>query len=1854
MDQSEHLSSKRSKKKKNSEKSLDDTLESTKSKKSKKKLGSSVGESLRSSASKASSLFPSSPKKKKKKKEKEKKNSKEDGADKYEAAEDAWHPPTDTKGQTLTSPKPSEGFRPLFNSPQPTISTSITKSRSDLETSSHLDIKQATPIDHSISKRGSNSDRYSLGVATLGSEAFGSISIDDDIPFWKKTTGGSRRNSPLANEPEDAPSLEEADTILDDDEDFFKLNRSKSKGLEPKKTRDGKYPWVKKMTVSQPPLSDDSDEESSSSGDDDDVENETPEWETKKKMFSVGKSDLSKVAYKPAKKETQSLPSAPPTDKKEAKIDDGEASKGGSLPSWANARKGLKTRGNARFTSSPTKTNKVENETPEKDSDKEDEQGVSKAGVPSWASARSSLRKTGTTRLNKSPTKTMKANKDTSDKDSAWKSDLPKGGGLPSWAYTLKKTQSAVDTQASGPAVNEHKNKDSASVKESEKKADEKDAPAACRPSWAYSLKKTQSTADTSTPASATNDDNNKDVTSVKEADTKDDETETAKAGLPSWASARRSLKKTGSVRDTAAPAPIVSDDNDDDNGNGNASENKSDKQPGWMKKKDASLESRTIKSVPPPTKINIPDTNPSNGRPAWANARTSLRPSGSLQPAPTKEEDEEQGNKDDAKIKSRPSSGGKPLWAKKKATVVGNTPDDFVPLKSDGGDDDESSLDGIADLKGEETAHASNFSGSVKDRLAMWGKPKQSKPNAGSSDEMESLGGSIASRKATIGKAQGEKSVSGDASVTSLGSKDTQGTTQSHRLRMAAYLGKATSGVSPPVTIHKIEYKTDSSKPPIAPWAKNRDQMSVTSEVTAEKKIASGAPRFAIKRNSGSSVKDRTKAWGANSHHTGDRDDASSIGTGGGFSVADGEEDEEKSVPSMKERMKTWSQTTSTKASKGVPTKVAITKQSPLPTPDQDEGDSESLKPSSPSTSEDNPKTKLNPASSTSETDSYGRNKAKTWSSVPSSVPAYAAGRMALKKVKKVTPPPEESRSEAPPLNRMYPSENLKKTEPKQTKEPALNGVDKKADNGETAKESNETESVASSLYSTKLRKVAPPDSSKWKAKKETMSASGHGATLLRRIEKQNEEKWKSPKVQDKEAGKMYSSQHELLRRVAPPIDDKGRGEDSKDELVLAGGVQPGDPQASNKKVIMLISTLTTKHDQKSAQDRAMTILKGMEIDPEQLETVDGAISENKERRNKLFDISGVRGSYPQFFLVDAKDKISYMADWEGFESMHDMKILSDSMNLNSSSKYESGDSLDDSTNSIGEFASDDLSVSNSGNENDDEMIEKNDIPDHNHSPILRKDDENQQEGNGGLNQDQDADCHGNDTAAEELSKEDVVNSGEPSPAVDGQSDAHESIEKTELPEEEIVENDKSAQVKDSKSPQGGEEYGSSPAIVFEEEIIESEEVVATDDSIPPTVIHSQNHEDKGPAEDVESTPETNGVSYQTQVDQITEAEEVTPPAIVEDNDGSEGEGNEEGKQSKAEDYGGGEPTPESIVYDNGDGEAESRPERDGDDVESEVAAKEGEVVANGDDVEAEELPNSKDGEDDEAEDIAEEDKPGDTDDEHAKSEECAQNNECAQANINDAIKAESENDDTNEEEGTTREYELAPTHNAAIEAEDRSQNNEYPHGADSITESGQNGVEEISLQVTEGKDGENVEAEDSANKNESDSVVDADGENDGTGTLEEDIEPASESHSVEEINDEKVVADAGADASDDDESLQTTEVEKDDFESKIEEAESDDAAARNESKLEEHTIEEKNTAIDSDETADAVEVDEAEAVLGNDGAEINDSADKAASEELLKILEESGALLDDIPTIPLSMFLAGKDNNCSRGVSP
>jgi hypothetical protein len=88
--------------------------------------------------------------------------------------------------------------------------------------------------------------------------------------------------------------------------------------------------------------------------------------------------------------------------------------------------------------------------------------------------------------------------------------------------------------------------------------------------------------------------------------------------------------------------------------------------------------------------------------------------------------------------------------------------------------------------------------------------------------------------------------------------------------------------------------------------------------------------------------------------------------------------------------------------------------------------------------------------------------------------------------------------------------------------------------------------------------------------------------------------------------------------------------------------------------KLIVLISKFSGTLQQRTKQDRAISILKGKKIN--NIEEVDGSAPINKDLRNLLFGISGVRGDYPQFFLLNDQDNVTYLGNFDWLEYMNDI----------------------------------------------------------------------------------------------------------------------------------------------------------------------------------------------------------------------------------------------------------------------------------------------------------------------------------------------------------------------------------------------------------------------------------------------------------------------------------------------------------------------------------------------------------------------------------------------------------------------
>lgn len=91
-------------------------------------------------------------------------------------------------------------------------------------------------------------------------------------------------------------------------------------------------------------------------------------------------------------------------------------------------------------------------------------------------------------------------------------------------------------------------------------------------------------------------------------------------------------------------------------------------------------------------------------------------------------------------------------------------------------------------------------------------------------------------------------------------------------------------------------------------------------------------------------------------------------------------------------------------------------------------------------------------------------------------------------------------------------------------------------------------------------------------------------------------------------------------------------------------------------KQLIILISVGVSDRNQATHQDRSLTIMKGKGTP---FEVVDGMDPNQKKRRNQLFEISGIRGNYPQFFFSYPDGSITFVGGWEKIEEINENSTL-------------------------------------------------------------------------------------------------------------------------------------------------------------------------------------------------------------------------------------------------------------------------------------------------------------------------------------------------------------------------------------------------------------------------------------------------------------------------------------------------------------------------------------------------------------------------------------------------------------------
>lgn len=85
--------------------------------------------------------------------------------------------------------------------------------------------------------------------------------------------------------------------------------------------------------------------------------------------------------------------------------------------------------------------------------------------------------------------------------------------------------------------------------------------------------------------------------------------------------------------------------------------------------------------------------------------------------------------------------------------------------------------------------------------------------------------------------------------------------------------------------------------------------------------------------------------------------------------------------------------------------------------------------------------------------------------------------------------------------------------------------------------------------------------------------------------------------------------------------------------------------------RILVLVSTTSGSRKQLSQQERAIAMLEALDIP---FETLNGALPEYRQRRDALFDLSGIRGNYPQFFKIEAGET-AFAGRYEDIETINE-----------------------------------------------------------------------------------------------------------------------------------------------------------------------------------------------------------------------------------------------------------------------------------------------------------------------------------------------------------------------------------------------------------------------------------------------------------------------------------------------------------------------------------------------------------------------------------------------------------------------
>jgi hypothetical protein len=152
--------------------------------------------------------------------------------------------------------------------------------------------------------------------------------------------------------------------------------------------------------------------------------------------------------------------------------------------------------------------------------------------------------------------------------------------------------------------------------------------------------------------------------------------------------------------------------------------------------------------------------------------------------------------------------------------------------------------------------------------------------------------------------------------------------------------------------------------------------------------------------------------------------------------------------------------------------------------------------------------------------------------------------------------------------------------------------------------------------------------------------------------------------------------SRESVLVQVGQPFDEPP-SEDDEDQVMeekkderepttaAAAAQSLLTPSTSNnnnnddaRSILMLMSTFG--RSQLMHQERAMMLFESMGIP---YQCMDGSAPDRKDERNALFQLSGLRGIYPQFFLVQGddgnNDNLRCLGDYDAIEGINEASTL-------------------------------------------------------------------------------------------------------------------------------------------------------------------------------------------------------------------------------------------------------------------------------------------------------------------------------------------------------------------------------------------------------------------------------------------------------------------------------------------------------------------------------------------------------------------------------------------------------------------